>query len=150
MLILAAAIWLGATANCAASTVLLDTSGFVSGQQSFVQSFSLSGPGLLTVTLSSIAWPEKLADLRCFVTSASGILLPEMGVGTDSIEVGSGAIYAQWFGKASGPLNLGVFGIKLEFTPSAVAVPLPTSIILLASGLWLLAAKRRARPRAPA
>ena len=36
----------------AAAQVLYDNSGFLKGQQSFVQAFDISGPGTLTVTLS--------------------------------------------------------------------------------------------------
>jgi hypothetical protein len=38
-----------------------------------------------------------------------------------------------------------VYALKIEFTPNALAVPLPTSIGLLVSGLALLGWQRRRR-----
>jgi len=126
-----------------ADTVLYDNSGFLQGQQSFSQSFDITQPGTLTVTLSNVSWPEKLSSLDFVLSTAGGLVGPEMGEGTEEFQVTSGRIYAQWFGKAQGPLNLGVYGMKIAFTPSVGAVPLPTSIGLFFSGLALLVWQRR-------
>jgi hypothetical protein len=126
-----------------ASTVLYDDSGFLQGQQSFTKSFDLSGPGTLTVTLSNITWPEKLASLNMLLSTANGLVGPEMGEGTAQYEVTGGRVFAQWFGKAQGPLNLGVYGMKIEFTPGVAAVPLPASLTLFLSGLALFVWQRR-------
>jgi hypothetical protein len=128
-----------------ASEVLYDNSGFVEGQQSFSQSFQLDGPGTLTVTLSNIDWPESLASLNMVLSMPEdGLLGPEMGAGTYSFKMaGPGMVYAQWFGTAQGPLDAGVYGMKVSW--QAVSVPLPTSIALLMSALALLAWYRRER-----
>jgi hypothetical protein len=129
-----------------ASEVLYDGTGFLTGQQSFVQSFNITGPGTLTVSLSNVAWPEQLSDLNMVLSSTGGSLLgPEMGAGTDSFHVDSGTIYAQWFGTAQGPLDIGVYSLKVQFQPGTTAVPLPASIAVLLSGLGLLAWQRRGR-----
>lgn len=130
--------------DAVASEVLYDNAGFVLGQQSFAESFELGGPGTLTITLSNIAWPQSLASLNLMVSTSHGLLGPEMGAGTDIFHVAApGMVYAQWFGTAQGPLDIGVYGVKVDWAP--VSVPLPTSIALLLSGLVLLAWQRRGR-----
>jgi hypothetical protein len=149
-LVAAAAALAVGTMGCGqarADQVLYDNSGFLQGTQSFVQSFDLSSPGTLTVTLTNVAWPQQLASLTLLLTSTSGLLGPSMGAGTEYFNVGAGDVFAQWFGTAQGPLNAGVYSMRIEFTPSAGgnAVPLPTSIGLLLSGLGLLIWQRRTR-----
>ncbi|HEY2679125.1 MAG TPA: hypothetical protein VGI65_19310 [Steroidobacteraceae bacterium] len=148
-------IWAGifAIAACAvirparAADVLYNQSGFLRDQQAFVQSFDVSGPGVLTITLSNIAWPEQLASLNVVVGTSGGLLGPEMGAGSESFDLaGGGRIFAQWFGAAQGPLDMGVYGLYIAFTPSGSnPVPLPPSLMLLVSGLALLAWSRRHR-----
>lgn len=130
-----------------ADQVLYDGSGFLQGQQSFVDSFSAPGPGFLTVTLSNVDWPQSLASLDLVMSTSSGLLGPEMAAGTDIFKVtGANQIFAQWFGTAQGPLDVGVYSLKIEFAP----VPLPASIALLLSGLAVLAWQRRQRAPDPA
>ena len=120
-----------------ADTVLYNSAGFIQGKQSFVQAFNITTPGTLTVTLSNIPWLDTIADLNCFLTSAGGVIGKSMGVGTESIFVGSGTIYAHWFGDANGAYGLGVYGMKVMFQPGT-PVALPKSLILLLSGLGIL------------
>jgi hypothetical protein len=146
--VLAAAI--AGIESAGAAQVLYDGTGFVQGQQSFVQSFNISGPGTLTVTLSNVAWPEQLASLNMVLGTASGLMGPEMGVGTETFNVTGGRVFAQWFGVAQGPLDLGVYSMNIVFQSSGVTpVPLPASIALLASGLVLLGWQRRHRNEFP-
>jgi hypothetical protein len=128
-----------------ADTVLYDGSGFLTGTQSFAQSFNLTAPGTLTVTLSNVAWPQKLASLNLVFSSANGLMGPEIGEGTYSFAVAAGGnVFAQWFGSAQGPLNAGVYSLKIDFRSiSGVPVPLPTSLVLLLSGFALLLWHRR-------
>lgn len=134
-----------------ADTVLYDSAGFLRGTQSFSQTFNLTAPGTLTVTLSNIAWPATLASLNLTMTSANGEMGQEMGAGTSSFAVVAGGdVFAQWFGTAQGALNAGVYGLKIEFAPSASVVPLPASIVLLFSGLALMMLWHRRRDVATA
>ena len=127
-----------------ADTVLYDGSGFMRGTQSFSDTFNLTAPGILTVTLSNVPWPQKLASLNFLLSSDNGTLGPEMSAGTYSFNiVASGNIFAQWFGTAQGPLNAGVYSLKIDFQPGT-PVPLPTSAVLLLSALALLLWQRRA------
>jgi hypothetical protein len=152
---LAATIAVVTAAICAptparADTVLYDGTGFLEGTQSFVQSFNLPSAGTLTVTLSNVAWPEQLANLNILLSSADGMLGPLMSSGTETFNIAAGGnVYAQWFGTAQGPLNAGVFALKIDFAPSATVVPLPASISLFLSGLALLLLWQR-RSTAPA
>ncbi len=141
-MVITTAAFAASSRDASAGEVLYDNVGFLQGQQSFSESFQLSGPGTLTVTLSNIAWPQPLASLNMTVSTPSGLLGPEMGAGTDIFKIGGPeTVYTQWFGAAQGPLGLGVYGVKVNWAP----VPLPTSIAFLLSGLALLAWHRRAR-----
>lgn len=134
-----------------ASEVLYDGTGFLTGQQSFVQSFNITGPGTLTVSLTNVDWPQQLSSLDMVLSSTGGSLLgPEMGAGTDSFHVDSGLVFAQWFGTAQGPLDTGVYSLKVQFLPAGTAVPLPASIALFLSGLGVLVWQRRDRRMATA
>lgn len=130
-----------------ASDVLYQNSGFVQGTQSFVQSFDLSGPGTLTVTLSNIDWPQKLSSLQLLVSTSSGVMDPMMGGDSETFKVTAGEeVFTQWFGKAQGPLDIGVYSMEVEFEREGGAVvSLPTSIGLFVSGLGLLVWQRRPR-----
>jgi hypothetical protein len=139
---------LGST-QASASEILYDGVGFMQGTQSFTDSFSLSSPGTLTVTLANVAWPTQLASLDLLVSTPGGALGPELdatnSTATATYNVTSGNVVAQWFGTAQGPLNAGVYALEIQFTPSGNPVPLPTSIALLLSGIGLLIWQRRTR-----
>jgi hypothetical protein len=152
--LLALSVWLTPFAASRADTVLYDASSFVEGQQSFTQSFNVSGPGTLTVSITDIAWLDIVADLNCFLSTASGLINPAAngngyGSGSESFNVGSGPIYAHWFGSAQGIYDLGVIGVKITFQPAGIPVPLPASLVLLLSGLGVLFGWQR-RPMQPA
>jgi hypothetical protein len=132
-------IWLTPFAASRADSVLYDASSFVEGQQSFTQSFNVSGPGTLTVSITDIAWLDIVSDLNCFLSTASGLINPAAnGGGSETFSVGSGPIYAHWFGSAQGIYDLGVIGVKITFQPAGIPVPLPASLVLLLSGLGVL------------
>jgi hypothetical protein len=118
--------------------VLYDNAGFIQGQQSFTQAFDITTPGTLTVTLSQIPWLDALSNLTCFLTTSSGVVGNWTGTGTEQWAVGTGTIFAHWFGQADGKTGIGVFGLKIEFQPSVAAVALPPSLLLMLSGLGLL------------
>jgi hypothetical protein len=144
--VIACLAFAAASQTADASEVLYDGSGFLTGQQSFVQAFDITGPGILTVSLTNVDWPQQLASLNMVVSSGGGGLLgPEMGAGTDSFHVDSGLVYAQWFGTAQGPMDTGVFSLKIMFQPGITPVPLPISIVLLLSGIAFLFWQRRDR-----
>jgi hypothetical protein len=134
--------------SASASEILYDGVGFLQGTQSFTDSFTVSSPGTLTVSLSNVAWPTRLASLDLLVSSPSGALGPELdatnSTATATYNVTSGNVVAQWFGTAQGSLNAGVYALEIQFQ-STNPVPLPTSIALFLSGLGLLIWQRRTR-----
>lgn len=134
-------------AGSAGASVIYDGAGLIVGQQAGMESFNVSGPGTLTVTLTNVDFPQKLASIDAVISSAAGLLGPEMPEGTQSFKLTTGGeIFAQWFGTAApGPLDAGMYTMKIDFQPSVAPVPLPTSIALLVSGLALLGWQRRHR-----
>jgi hypothetical protein len=134
--LLGIAAWALPFSSASADTVLYDSSGFIQGQQSFVQSFDITTAGTLTVSLSDIPWLDTISNLNFFLTTTTGTVGASMGAGTESMSVEPGMLYAHWFGDAAGTYGVGVYGIKLMFQPSGVnPVPLPGALILLLSGL---------------
>jgi hypothetical protein len=149
--ICATGLWAASATGAKASEVLYDGIGFFTGQQSFQDSFALSGPGTLTVTVSDIAWPTPLSQLDFIVSNTQSLLGPEMGAGTASYKIsGAQNVFVQMFGTAQGPLDTGVYGLDIQWTPAVTAVPLPASVALLLSGLAILAWQRRQRSGHPA
>jgi hypothetical protein len=147
----ASAVLLATVGGATAAQVLYDASGFIVGQQSFADTFNVSGPGTLTVTLTNMTWPEPLASLNSVISTNQG-LLGSVGSGTQTFNVGAGPIYVQWYGTGQGLLYAGVYGLDVEFQASSQpsgsnpnTVPLPTSIGLFLSGLLLLVWQRRVK-----
>lgn len=132
-----------------ADTVMYDSSDFVQGAQSYLQSLDITTPGTLTLTLSGVPWLDIVNDTSGFLTSASG-LIPSTSPsdiqsfsGSETWNVSTGTFYAHWFGKADGTNDLGVLCAKIVFTPGASTVALPATWLLLLSGLVVLARLKR-------
>jgi hypothetical protein len=122
----------------ARAATLYDGTSLVQGQSAFVQTFNVTSPGVLTVTLTDIPWLDTVSGLTGFLTTASGVVGSSMGAGAQSYDVSAGTVYAHWFGQAQGNYDIGVVGVNVSFQPSGTAVPLPTTLILMLSGLGLL------------
>ena len=133
-----------------ADTVMYDSVGFIQGNQSFVDTFNITTPGTLTVSLADVPWLDTVSGLSFFLTSASGVLGPTIDGGSESMKIGAGTFYAHWFGEADGQFNLGVYSLKISFHPDVSAVPLPSSLILMLSGLLMFACRRGRAPAQPA
>ncbi len=147
---LLAAAWFAPVRAARADTVLYDSSGFIQGAQSLTQSFDISTPGTLSITLTAIPWFDPLKDLTFFVSTADGLQGTLITDGSESLHVSGGTeIFAHWFGQADGPFKFGIYGLKISFHPDAVSpVPLPPSFWLLLCGLGpLFAMRRRPMPR---
>jgi hypothetical protein len=122
-----------------ADTVLYDSATLISGVGGASQSIDLSTAGTLTLTVTNIPWLDVVSDLTSFLSTATGVVGGKTySAGTESFSVGPGMYYANWFGDAQGIYNEGVVGVKIEFQPGASPVPLPSSLVLLLSGLGAL------------
>jgi hypothetical protein len=137
--------------NGQGTVVLADSVGFIKGTQIFTDTFDVTTPGVLSVSLSAIPWLDTLQDLNCFFTSPSGGVMPGTFSGNlDSVKVLPGDISVNWYGTAAGTFGVGVYGLKVDFQP-AVPVPVPATLPLLLSGLGALwALKRNGQSRPPA
>ncbi len=144
------AMWILPLAAARAETVLYNSAGFIEGEQSFVQSFDITTPGTLTITLTAIPWLDTISDLNAFVSTATGVVGSSWSGGSESVAVDTGTFYAHWFGDANGAFGLGVYGVKVMFQPNNIsAVPVPASLLLLLSGLGLLWGWQRRAEQAP-
>jgi hypothetical protein len=128
------------------NVVLADSVGFIKGTQIFTDTFDISTPGLLTVSLSAIPWLDTLQDLNCFVSSPSGgVLHGTFNGNVESIKVLPGDISVNWYGTAAGTFGVGAYGLHVDFQP----VPIPAALPLLLSGLGVLWGVGRSRRPAP-
>jgi hypothetical protein len=112
-----------------ADSVLYDSANFVSGQQSFVQSFAITTPGTLTIDLQSVSWLDTVTNLNSFLTSTSQVIAASLA-DHNSYDITAGTYYAHWFGEANGQFLLGVDELKITFTP-LTPVPLPGTLLLV-------------------
>lgn len=116
--------------------------GFVAGSDSVVYELTTAGAGTFHVDLSDFDWPSKLATLDFSATTASSVLDTLSGPGSATFEVGSaGTYYAHVTAQAQGNFDVGLYGLRIDFTP----VSLPGAAWLFVSGLAVVAAMRRKR-----
>lgn len=135
---------LGAVRTADADTIVLQQSGLLGGTQSVVTPLTVSGAGTLRVTLTDLAWPTRLTNLSFALSDATSVLGRLTTAGTQSFTIGGAAsLYAHIYGTASGPLDLGLYSLRVQFIP----VPLPSAAVLLLAGMGLFATMRDRRLR---
>ena len=135
-----ALLCLSLTPHARADTMLLSDTTMVFGTQSAVFSFDAPTAGTVTATLENESWPTPLSSLSFLATSASQTLSSWSApvAQAESFQVGPGSYFAHIMAQATGPLNLGVFSLRLSFAPSVGPVPLPASDWLLVIGVLVL------------
>ncbi len=131
-----------------ADQVLLEATPLVQGSLASVTSLDVSGPGTVTVTLSDLGWPDKLASLTFAATTPTGVLATLSGAGRISFTVSTAGIYDAVVGAVASPgfLGLGWYSLCITFAPS---VPLPGGGWLLLSALAACALLWRGRRELP-
>ncbi len=127
--------------NIGISTV--QGSVLVSGSAANVYSINATGPGVLTVRLENLSWPERLSQLDCSIYSGDGLLKSLSDTGSwQFVVTGPASFYASVFAGAGGRLNLGLYSFKLTFESAASLVPLPAAGWLLGSVLGIFGVRR--------
>lgn len=122
---------------------LVQSSVLVSGTQSRLFEFDASGPGVLTVRLENISWPEQLARLDCSIYSNEGLIRAFSGAAEWRFETtGAASFYANVLAGAGGRLDLGLYSLYVSFQSHVAAVPVPAAAWLLASALGLFGLRR--------
>jgi hypothetical protein len=147
------AVGMLAASAARADTVLVSDTSFVSGSQSMVYSLTAPGPGSITITLSNLSWPDPLASLSFAFTTATGVLQTGNAGEVTFDLTGAGTYYALVSGSAQGQWNLGLYSLRLTYSPlSTTPVPIPPTLWLLLSGaavsLGLARPRRAPRPAA--
>lgn len=136
---------LGAARSADAATIVLEQSGLLGGAQTVVTPLIIPGAGTVQITLTDLAWPTRLTNLSFALSDATSVLGRMTAAGASSFTVGGAAsLYAHVYGTAAGPLDLGLYSLRVQFTP----VPLPSAAVLLLAGVGLFAAMRNPRLRA--
>lgn len=115
---------------------LIQGTGVVS---SVSYSFSVSGPGVLTIDLDDLDWTAGLTDLTFTATTSSNVIGQLTGAGKASFNLtAGGTIYAYVTGEATNPstgpaYGVGLYTLAVGFTPAPV--PLPASVEMLLAAL---------------
>jgi hypothetical protein len=131
--------WVASAGGAQAETVIFDSMSFFQGQQAFTQSFSVTTPGTLSVSLSDMPWLDAVSDLSFFLSSPTGTVGQTLsGNGSELISIGPGTYTANWFGNSAGTYNMGVVGVDVNFFAKGTPVPLPASLFLMLTGLGLV------------
>jgi hypothetical protein len=129
-----------AWADTVAPTVVLSQSTMVLGSESTTDSFVAPSAGTMTVTLDSFGWAAPLSALSFSASSANHVLASLNTTGvireTATFNVAAGSYFANIMATASGAMDVGLYSLKMTFTPS---VPLPASGWMLLTGMFVLA-----------
>lgn len=132
-----AAVGLLAMGQVHAALVAYEDVGFIKGTGYSSDAFKIDTAGTYKASLTDFVFPSTFGQLALDVTTATTSQGKLMAPGSFVFDATPGTYYASLFGVAGGPLELGLFGVKIEsFTPPPV--PVPAAIVLLASGLCVL------------
>ena len=123
--------------NAQAASIVYEDVDFIKGKNANSESFTITQSGSYLVTLSDFQFPKKFSDLELSITeSKAPIIGTIVGSGTFTFSATAGATYwANIFGVAASPLDIGLYGIRIEQMNNVSAVPVPASILMLGSAL---------------
>jgi hypothetical protein len=126
-----------------ASTLLISDTTLVTGNETAVFSFSVPGPGTVSVQLTNLDWPQALSSLSFMATTGNSVLSSGLDAGSGAQSYafsvpGGGTYFADVMATAGGSLDLGAYSFCLTFKPAGGPVPLPSSGVLLLCGALAL------------
>ena len=132
-----------------ADSILVQQSTMVNGSESTTDSFTTTGAGTVTVTLTDTGWNAPLSALSFSANSATGVLASFNAVGLTSdtaqfVVNGAGTYFANIMATAGGAMDLGLYSLKMTFSPNMPSVPLPSTGWLFLTGLFALVGIARA------
>lgn len=129
----------GACSGAARAEQLLAVSPLVHGSLASATPFEVPAAGTVTVILTDLNWPQKLASLSFAATTPTAVLAGLAGPGVTSFTTSSAGVYDAVVDAVASPqsfLNLGWYSLRIDF---AAAVPLPPTAWLILSGIACLA-----------
>ena len=101
-----------------ADTMLGGSTQLISGTQSYTLSFVAPSSGTVSVELAAIPWSERvgtITNLNLVMTNATDLLVASEPM---HFEIGgAGEFYAHICGTVEGGLGLGLFSLRVMFTP---------------------------------
>jgi hypothetical protein len=121
----------------------------VLGTQTTTDSFTTQTAGAVTLNVTGFDWASGLSALSFSASSATQLLASWSGTGitsdTATFNVGPGSYFVNIMATANpGGLDMGLYSMRLTFSPNTPTVPLPSSGWLLLTGMFVLAGLARA------
>jgi hypothetical protein len=121
----------------------------VLGTQTTTDSFTAKTAGTVTLNVTGFDWASGLSALSFTASSATQLLSSWSGTGvtsdTTTFNVGPGGYFVNIMATANpGGLDMGLYSMRLTFSPNTPTVPLPSSGWLLLTGMFVLAGLARA------
>lgn len=122
--------------NVHAATIVYEDVDFIKGTDTHSEMFTIKQAGAYQVTLSDFQFPKKFSELDLLIGTS---IAPESGKihgpGMFTFNATPGTYWANVLGITDKPLDIGLYGIRIEQISSVSAVPVPTSILMLGSAL---------------
>ena len=123
-----------------AATVVLDEDVFIQGTETKMFPFEIIEGGLFKATLTDFEFVAPFDLLALVILKGNEIVgTPLSAPGMFEFQADPGSFTANVFGVAGGDPDLSLFGVEVS------AVPIPATVLLLASGLIALIGLRRRR-----
>jgi hypothetical protein len=132
-----------------ADSVILAQSTMVVGSESTTDTFTTSGAGTVTLSLSGYSWAAPLSALSFSASSPTQVLASWTGNTPGASDIATfnvgaaGTYFANIMATASGSMDIGLYSLKMTFAATPT-VPLPSSGWLLLTGMFVLAGLARA------
>jgi len=118
-----------------AATIVYEDVDFIKGTDTRSESFTIKQAGSYQVTLSDFQFPKSFLDLDLWITESKAPVVGKIDKsGTFSFNATPGTYWANVLGITDKPLDIGLYGIRIE-QMSVAPVPVPTSILMLGSAL---------------